>query len=243
LTVKTATTTPGGTYTLTITGTSAAKVVRTAKVTLTVIAPDFAVSSSAGSATILQGQSAVFPVTVDALNGFSGNLALTVTGYPSGATPAFSPSSVAAPGSSTLTLKTTGTTAIGTYTLTVTGTSASKVTRTTKLTLVINPTGDFAMSSASTTITVKRGSFLTSTVSLNALSGFYSYVAFPNSALPTGMTATWTKTSLLDSGTSTITNSVKLAASSATAPGTYTVDLVGKAGPIVHSVTLTVVVT
>jgi subtilisin family serine protease len=242
LTVKTATTTAGGTYTLTITGTSSTKVVHTTTVTLTVIAPDFAVSSSADSATILQGQSATYPIAVDALNGFSGSIALTVSGYPSGATPTFSTSSVTAPGGSTLTVKTTGTIAIGTYTLTVTGTSASKATHTAKLTLVINPTGDFTMSSTSSTITVKRGSSYSPSLSLSALNGFYSYVAFSTSGLPTGMSATWTKTSLLVSGTTAVTNSVKLAAASSTTAGTYTVTLVGTAGSTVHTVVLTVVV-
>src|SRR6185436_4308363 len=109
-------------------------------------------------------------------------------GYPSGATPTFSATSVAAPGSATLTVKTTGTTAIGTYTLTVTGTSATRLARTTKLTLVITPNGDFAFSSAASTVTVKRGSFVSPAVSLNALGGFYSYVAFSTTGLPTGMT-------------------------------------------------------
>jgi subtilisin family serine protease len=243
LTVKTAATTPGGTYTLTLTGKSSTNVTHTETVTLTVIAPDFAVSSSAGSATIQQGDSAVYPIAVDALNGFSGSIALTVSGSPTGATATFSPGSVAAPGGSTLTVKTTGTTAIGTYTLTVTGTSASKLTRTAKLTLVINPIGDFTMSSTSSTITVKRGGFFSPSLSLKSVNGFYANVAFSTIGLPTGMTATWTKTPLLVSGTTAVTNSVKLAATNTTTPGTYTVTLVGTAGPIVHTVTLTVVVT
>jgi uncharacterized membrane protein len=242
LTVKTAATTPGGTYTLTLTGTSSTKVVHTTTVTLTVIAPDFTVSSSAGPATILQGQSASYPIAVDVLNGFAGSVALTAAGYPTGATVTFAPSSVAAPGTSTLTLKTTGTTTIGTYTVTVTGTSASGLARTTKLTLVVNPAGDFTMSSTASAVTVKRGSSSSPTLSLNAQNGFYASVSFSTSALPTGMTATWSKTSVLVSGTTTVTNSVKLAASSSTVPGTYTINLVGTAGPIVHTVPLTVTV-
>jgi subtilisin family serine protease len=241
LTVKTSTTTPNGTYTLTITGTSSSRVVRTTKVTLTVIAPDFAVSTSP-SATIQQGQSGVYPVAVDALNGFTGNISLTVTGYPSGATVSYLPSSVAAPGNSTLTVKTAGTTAVGTYTLTITGTSSSRVVRTTKVTLVVNPVGDFSMTASASTITVNRGSYFTPYTYLKALNGFYANVYFSKSTLPAGMTATFGKTYLLVSGTSTLSTSVKFAATTATVPGTYTVDLIGTCGPIVHTVTLTVVV-
>jgi subtilisin family serine protease len=242
LTVKTASTTPGGTYTVTIKGTSSTKVVRSTTVTLTVIAPDFAVSSSPSSATVLQGQSAVYPVTVDALNDFTGNIALTVTGYPSGATVTYAPSSVAAPGTSTLTVKTAATTAIGTYTLTLTGTSASRLVRTTKVTLVVNPVGDFDMTTSATTVTVKRGSFFSPYAYFKSLNGFYANVYFSNSTLPAGMTATWSKTYLLVYGTSTLSTTVKLAATTAAVPGTYTIDLIGTAGPIVHRVSLTVVV-
>jgi hypothetical protein len=54
-------------------------------------------------------------------------VSLSVSGLPAGATAAFSPTSIAAPGSgsSTLTL-TTGTAAAGTYSLTVTGTGGGK---------------------------------------------------------------------------------------------------------------------
>jgi hypothetical protein len=243
LTVKAGSTTPGGTYTLTVTGTSSTKIVRTAKVTLTVLARDFAVSASPASATVQQGQSAVYPVAVDVLNGFTGNISLTASGYPSGATVSYLPSSVAAPGNSTLTVKTASTTAVGTYTLTITGTSASRVARTTKVTLVVNPVGDFAMTASASTITVKRGSFFTPYVYLKALDLFYANVYFSKSTLPAGMTATFGSTYALVSGTTTKSVSVKFAATTITVPGTYTVDLIGTCGPIVHTVTLTVVVT
>jgi uncharacterized membrane protein len=243
LTVKAGSTTPGGTYTLTVTGTSSTKVVRTSKVTLTVLARDFAVSASPTSATVQQGQSAVYPVAVDVLNGFTGNISLTATGYPSGATVSYLPSSVAAPGSSTLTVTTASTTAVGTYTLTVTGTSASRVVRTAKVTLVVNPVGDFAMSASATTITVVRGSFSKPYAYLTAMNGFYANVYFSKSTLPAGMTATFGSTYLLVSGTTTKSVYVKFAATTSTVPGTYTIDLIGTCGPIVHTVTLTVVVT
>src|SRR5439155_748457 len=94
LTVTAASTTPIGTYALTINGTSGT-IVHTATFTVTVVIPDFAVSSSTPSAAILPGQTASYPVSVGALNGFTGSIALTVTGYPASSTVLYSPSSVA----------------------------------------------------------------------------------------------------------------------------------------------------
>jgi subtilisin family serine protease len=242
LTFKAATTTPLGTYTLTISGTSSSRVVHKATVTVTVLGPDFSVSSAAPSATVLQGQSATYPVSVATVYGFTGNITLTASGYPTGATVSFSPSVVAAPGSSTLTVKAGTTTAVGTYTLTITGTSAARVVRTAKVTLVVNPVGDFTFTSTSSAITVRRGSYFSPYVYLNAQNGFYCTVALSNSLLPAGMTATWSRTSLLVYGTSTLSTYVKLAAASTTAPGTYTVNLLGTCGPIQHTVPLTVTV-
>jgi hypothetical protein len=243
LTVKTSTTTPNGTYTLTIKGTSSAKIVRTATVTLTVIAPDFAVSTSPTSAAVLQGQSAVYPVAVDALNGFTGNISLTVTGYPSGATVSYLPSSVAAPGSSTLTVKTAATTAVGTYTLTITGKYSTSLIRTAKVTLVVNPVGDFSMTASPTSISIARGSSGKPYVYVNALNGFYANVYLSASPLPAGVTATWRAAYLLTYGTTTKSTYVTLAVASTAVPGTYTINLIGTTGPIVHSVPITVTIT
>ena len=119
---------------------------------------------------------------------------------------------------------------------------ASKLTRSSKLTLVINPAGDFTLAPTAATATVKRGSSATAYLSLNALAGFYSPVAFTASGLPAGTSAGWNKSSLLVYGTSTTSNSVKLAATTSTLPGSYTITLTATAGPTRHTVPLTVVV-
>ena len=74
-----------------------------------------------------KGKSASYTVTVSSQGGFAGTVTLSVTGLPSGATATFTPGSVVAPGSSTMKVKTTGQTPRGTFTLTVTGTSGTKV--------------------------------------------------------------------------------------------------------------------
>src|SRR6516165_7016129 len=100
-------------------------------------APDFSISASPSSQTVVQGSSTTYTVTVTSLNGFNSAVSLTVSGCPSGTTCTLNPTSVTLPpaGNSTLTVLTTSTTPTGTYTLTIKGTSGT-LTHTTTVTLV-----------------------------------------------------------------------------------------------------------
>jgi hypothetical protein len=128
LTVATTKTTPGGTYTLTITGTSGSSV-HSASVKLVVKAPDFSIYSGTSVVRVKAGGNANYGLTLTPLLGFSGSVSLSVTGVPSNSSGTFSvnPVTVTYPNSSrsTLTVSTTSTTPVGTYTLTITGTSGS----------------------------------------------------------------------------------------------------------------------
>ena len=129
LSVTTALTLPPGTYPLTISGTGGG-LVRSTAVTLVVNTPpppDFALSLSPTSRTVRRGSSTTYTITVTAQNGFSGTVGLSVSGLPSGASASFNPPSVVRAGSSTMTVRTTGKTARGTFTLTVRGTSGAIV--------------------------------------------------------------------------------------------------------------------
>lgn len=63
---------------------------------------DFAIHLSASTATVTAGGSATLNITSDALSGFSGQVALTCSGLPTGVTCAFNPTSIS-PGASTST--------------------------------------------------------------------------------------------------------------------------------------------
>ena len=56
-----------------------------------------------------------------------------------------------------------------------------------KVTLVVNPVGDFDMTTSASTITVKRGSFFSPYAYFKTLNGFYANVYFSNSTLPCTM--------------------------------------------------------
>ncbi len=122
LAVTTAGTTPAGTYPLTITGVSGT-LTHTTTVSLTVVVPDFGLSATPASQTLLQGASGNYSVTISPTNGFSSAVTLSVSGLPTGATGTFTPNP--ATGSSTLAVTVGGSTAVGTYPLTITGVSGS----------------------------------------------------------------------------------------------------------------------
>src|SRR5205807_1575236 len=139
LAVTTASTTPAGTYTLTITGTSGI-LTHSTTVSLVVNAPatpNFSISASPSSQTVTAGGNTTYTVTVGALNGFTGAVTLSASGLPTGANGTFTPASVAGSGTSTLTVTTMSSTPVGTYTLTITGTGGSLVHSTT-VSLVVN---------------------------------------------------------------------------------------------------------
>jgi hypothetical protein len=114
-----------GTYKLTIKGTSGT-LTHTATVNLIVSAPpDFALTASPSSASVIAGGSVTYTVSTASRGGFTGNVTLALSGLPSGATGTFTPNPVGTPASSTLRVQTTGSTTRGTFTLRVTGTSGA----------------------------------------------------------------------------------------------------------------------
>jgi uncharacterized membrane protein len=82
-------------------------------------APDFAVSVSPPSVAVRAGQTATYQVTVTRTNGFTASASLSVSGLPSGAKATFSPTLTDT--TSTLTVRTSKNTRLGTYALTVAG--------------------------------------------------------------------------------------------------------------------------
>ena len=128
LTVTTSSTTPAGSYPLTITGTEGS-VSRSASVTLLVDPPpDFTLAASPAEASTAQGGDVSYTVSVGSVFGFSADVALSVDGLPEGATSGLSPATITGGvGSSQLTVATTDSTPPGTSTLTITGTSGATV--------------------------------------------------------------------------------------------------------------------
>jgi len=137
LSVSTLSSTPAGSYPLTITGTSGS-LTHTATATLVVSgAGSFTVSVTPTSQTVSRGSSTQYAVTISAQGGFSGTVNLSLTGLPQRTSSSFNPSSVVGSGSSTLKVTANKPARSGTYTLTIKGTSGS-VVQSANVTLIIN---------------------------------------------------------------------------------------------------------
>jgi hypothetical protein len=132
-----------GTYTFTITGTSGS-IVHAITAKLVVSAPPpptFNVTISPVSQAVNRGGTVTYTVTIAPVGGFTGTVGLSVSGAKTGLTPSLSATSIAASGTSTLTVVTTNSAKNGNNTLTITATYAGPGTPITKFaaaTLKIN---------------------------------------------------------------------------------------------------------
>ena len=128
-------------YVATYTNTGSCKSTQAFAVTVTGSSSGFTLSPSASTVSVKQGTSGTDTITVADTGGFTGSVAFTVSGLPSGVTASFSPAS--STNSSVLTLTASSTATTGAFTVTVTGTSGT-TTATTSFTLSVGSSGGSA---------------------------------------------------------------------------------------------------
>jgi hypothetical protein len=102
--------------------------------------PDFSLSVTPLAATVVQGGSTTYSVSVAGLNGSPGNVTLSASGFGSGANGSFNPPIISGSGSSMLTVTANSTAQTGSFTLTITASNGS-FTHTKTVTLSVNPSG------------------------------------------------------------------------------------------------------
>jgi kumamolisin len=138
LSLAVASTTVTGTYAITVTATGGG-VTNSRTISLTVTAAttgSFALSVSPTSGYLDQGQSGYAVVTSTVSGGFDAPVTLAATGIPTGVTGGFSPASITGTGTSDFTLTVARNAPIGTYPITITGSSGG-VTESTVLTFSV----------------------------------------------------------------------------------------------------------
>jgi hypothetical protein len=201
---------------------------------------DFSILGSPSSNSVSAGGSINYTVNTTAISGFSGSIALSASGLPTGATASFSPATVTGTGSSTLTVTTTGSTPVGTSTLTITGVSGT-LTHTSTVSLVVNAPSppDFTIAGMPSTQTVIVGNATTYTANVGALNGFAGVVTLSASGLPAGATASFSPATVTGAGSSTLT----VTTTGSTPVGTSTLTITGVSGTLTHTSTVSLVVT
>jgi len=197
--------------------------------------PNFTLSASPASVSVVQGGNDTSTITTAVSGGFNSAVALSATGQPAGVTVSFSPTSIAAPGSgsSTMSIAVASTTATGTYAITVTGTGGGITqTATVSLTVAAVASGNFTLSASPTSLTIDQSSSGTTTITITPSNGFTGSVTLSASGLGTGVTASFSPNAA--TGTSTLT----LTASSTATRGTRTVTITGVSGSLSHTTTI-----
>lgn len=241
MTITTSSTTPAGTSSVTVTGTGTEELSHNATYSLTVSgAPSFSMGVSPSSVSVAQGGKGTYTATVTPVNGFSGTVTLAASGLPTGATAAFSPTTITGSGSSTMTITVASTTATGSSTITVKGTSGSlSASGTATLVVTAAAQADFSISVSPSSNSVVQGGKATYTATIAPLNGFTGTVTLAATGLPTGATAAFSPTTVSGSGSSTLT----ITTTTSTPIASSTITVTGTSGALTHSTTTTLVVT
>src|SRR5258707_10260492 len=197
---------------------------------------DFSVSASPTSLSVTQSSSGSTSISTSTTGTFNSAVSLSASGLPAGVTASFSPSSIAAPrsGSSTLTFTASSTASTGTSNVTVTA-SGGGVTHTTTVALTISPSAapNFTVTASPTSLSVTHGSSRSTTISTSVSGGFNSAISLTPSGLPTGVSASFSPSSIPapGGGSSTLTFTVGSTAIS----GTSNVTVTASGGGVTHT--------
>ncbi len=236
--VCTTSATPVGNYSIIITGTGGGL---THSTTVNfVVGRDFQISSTPTSQTVTAGGNTSYSVSITPVNGFSDVVTLSLGSLPAGVSGAFSPSTITGSGTSTLTISTAVSTAPGSYTLPIVGTSGG-LTHATNITLTVlpPPAGDFTIS-APTLLAVKQGATTNSTITITPQNGFTGNVNLSVSGVPDFSLGSFNPATVAIFSTQPGTSTLTISASVNTPTGVYPITITGVAasGSPSHTVTI-----
>ncbi len=144
----------------------------------TITSPGFSLTASPDSVSVIQGNSATSTITVTDVGGFSGNVALSSSGLPSGVTAAFAAGSAAGTQVATFSANASAAVTSNPVTVTIGGTSSGTLSATTSIALTIAEPPFTAGPDGTTTMTVSQGATTenTGTISVVGTNGFSGIV-------------------------------------------------------------------
>jgi hypothetical protein len=197
--------------------------------------PNFALSASPSSLTVTQGSSGSSTITVTPSGGFTGSVTLSNSALPSGVTATYGTNPTT--GTSVVTFTASSTATTGTTSVTITGTSGT-LTHTTSISLTVNATAtpNFSLSASPSSLSVTQGSSGNSTITVTPSGGFTGSVTLSNSALPSGVTASF------GTNPTTSTSILTFTASSTATTGTSTITITGVSGTLSHTTTISLTI-
>lgn len=188
--------------------------------------PGITVQISPASQSITRGSPASYTVSLTSTGGFAGSVALSATGLPSGSAASFAPTSQPLTSGSTatsvLSVTTSASTPVGSYTLTVTGTSG-KVSGSVSAGLTVNlPVVDsLTMSATPASVTMGAGSTAVYTIQI-VRTGVTGKVTLSVAGLPAGAVGTFSPNPLTGSSSA---STLQVTTTTGTIDGSYTVFL------------------
>ncbi|HEX4773586.1 MAG TPA: protease pro-enzyme activation domain-containing protein [Bryobacteraceae bacterium] len=238
LTLNVAKTAAAGSYSLKVNAVGGG-ITQSVALTLQVTVPatcTFAVNP--GSVTLAAGKSAALQVSCGSVQGtFSGPLALSVAGLPTGVTE--DGKSLTAGSTATATLSAASTAKAGSYSLSFTA-AGSGFTKTLTVPLTITVPATFSLTSTQSSLTIKAGASAQLTATTVHSGTFNSIVSLTASGSPSGVTASFSKSSFAAPGDGTATVTFAVAASAKS--GTYSVVLTGTGGGLTASAPVTLII-
>lgn len=213
-----------GSFTLSASGTGVTTQTQTVSLSVTAAAvPSISLAASPASMSIVAGQNASSSVTLTRTGGFTGAVALSLSGAPSGMTATLNPTSlVAGATASQVTLNTTSAVAPGTYSITVGGSGTGVTSTSVTLAVTVSAPAGFSLNASAATL--QQGGTGASTVTITRTGGFTGAVSLAVTGLPSGVTATFNPVSVTGT-TSTLT----FTATSAAATGSFSATVTGTA--------------
>lgn len=200
----------------------------------------FSLSASPNSVSVAQGASGTSTITSSVTGGFSGTIALTASGQPSGVTVSFNPTSITGAGTSSMTMAVGSTVTPGTYTITVKGTSGA-TTETTTVSLTVTGTGggSFTISAKPASISAAPGGSAASKITVTPSGGFTGTVSLSASGQGSGVLVKFVPSSVAGgSGTA----AMRVHVGPNVAAGTRTITVTGTSGSTTATTTVTLTI-
>ncbi len=206
--------------------------------------PDFGISASPVSISAVQGTSGTSVITITSFSSFTGTVTLSASSSTSSLTAGISPSSIVltagGQSQSTLTISTSSSTPIGSYTITVRGVGgALSRSLSVSFTVTSPPTSpDFAMSANQATLRITVGSSAVTVLTLTSLSAFSGAVNLASSISSSSVSASFGSSTIILSAGGVGTTSLTISTSPSASPGAYSASVTATSGSLSHSVTI-----